>query len=752
MRARRFSPLIAGVLLIAAACGDNPNPLPTQSPRSLEPSFAVIPANPAADAQARINELFPVGILRTSATKQLAAVVADMTAVPPRLALAKLRAWALIAYTVALKQQGKLLDPNGTSPPMTLESVLQLLCDVSIIAQLKFEDTLCKINASSFTGDGVVTTVNTDDAVPDVVVTESKNAALGVPPNIGNVLVAITRFDDNVQLQSQYQELGPKWRIAVTPTPTPFDVSDPRRFRLSFCLENKLASPLRPKQRDEPYVRVIHVHDDPRLGVTVPDPAPPLEQSTDCRLDSHTAAADPAAGLFARFANRSLEGARRIASFAGSLFGARPAYATGRRTRFDVGGVGAFEIGIGSNFPLGFVYPDLGFGETRPTLLEPSIRVDGQVTINEWSLTNQYPGRARGAHGAGEIPGDVALHEHSFDGEIVHEINLSPVLTRVYLSRDPVLNRTGEVADRDLGGFSTPRNQLIAGADVTVPIAQFHLPEGVTPGEYFIILAIDDDNLVPEAISPDGRERLGGEDDNIIVLPITLGTAFDFKTFDPSSGGLNLVGDASLTTGALRVVPAANGKTGAAWSATKHYLYGGFETVFTFSINAIGGGGADGFAFVIQSQAVGAMGGSGGYLGYDGLGSSLAVEFDIWQNITNDFQNSPPAERQGDPNASHISVHTNGAGDNRASEFFRRGSVFSTALENGEHTARIRYVRSGGTLEIFFDNSESAVISIAGLDLAPILDADGRAWIGFTGGTGDSFANHDILSWSLRAP
>jgi hypothetical protein len=32
---------------------------------------------------------------------------------------------------------------------------------------------------------------------------------------------------------------------------------------------------------------------------------------------------------------------------------------------------------------------------------------------------------------------------------------------------------------------------------------------------------------------------------------------------------------------------------------------------------------------------------------------------------------------------------------------------------------------------------------------ASVLDADGKAWVGFTAGTGGLMENHDILSWKL---
>lgn len=63
------------------------------------------------------------------------------------------------------------------------------------------------------------------------------------------------------------------------------------------------------------------------------------------------------------------------------------------------------------------------------------------------------------------------------------------------------------------------------------------------------------------------------------------------------------------------------------------------------------------------------------------------------------------------------------------------------------HTARIAY--TPGTLSVFIDDLEQPVLTVR-VDLDTLLELDnGKAWVGITAGTGGSYENHDILSWSF---
>ena len=58
-----------------------------------------------------------------------------------------------------------------------------------------------------------------------------------------------------------------------------------------------------------------------------------------------------------------------------------------------------------------------------------------------------------------------------------------------------------------------------------------------------------------------------------------------------------------------------------------------FTTDFTFQLTNPA---ADGFTFTIQNVDPAAVGGIGGYLGYEGIGDSVAIKFDLYKNEPDD--------------------------------------------------------------------------------------------------------------------
>ena len=100
-----------------------------------------------------------------------------------------------------------------------------------------------------------------------------------------------------------------------------------------------------------------------------------------------------------------------------------------------------------------------------------------------------------------------------------------------------------------------------------------------------------------------------------------------------SSTGLGLVGGASVTGGALELTDGGSEEARAVWYATPVNVQN-FTTDFNFQITPASTYIGDGFTFTLQNAAAGvqAVGTGGGDLGYAGIGSSVAVKFDLYNN------------------------------------------------------------------------------------------------------------------------
>lgn len=217
----------------------------------------------------------------------------------------------------------------------------------------------------------------------------------------------------------------------------------------------------------------------------------------------------------------------------------------------------------------------------------------------------------------------------------------------------------------------------------------------------------------------------------------------DFST----ASGLQLNGDASIVGSALRLTPAAFFQAGSAFTASTITLAPNvsFSSFFTFRISGSDGAGdddgpgADGFAFVVQTNSNNSLGIGGGGLGYLGIPNSLGVEFDTYGN----------GPGLGDPDGNHVNFNFGGA-------FSPAGNaaIIPTRLNNGNiWSAWVDYNGATNALELRLVEGSllrplAPVLSTT-VDLATVFGSS-NTFVGFTGGTGGGFENHDILSWEFR--
>ena len=108
----------------------------------------------------------------------------------------------------------------------------------------------------------------------------------------------------------------------------------------------------------------------------------------------------------------------------------------------------------------------------------------------------------------------------------------------------------------------------------------------------------------------------------------------------PSATGLATNGSAALSGSSLKLTNGGLAEASSAFYASPVNIQS-FTTDFTFQLTNPA---ADGFTFTIQNAGPNAMGGVGGYLGYEGIGDSVAVKFDLYQNTP---PATPPTTRTG---------------------------------------------------------------------------------------------------------
>jgi hypothetical protein len=165
-----------------------------------------------------------------------------------------------------------------------------------------------------------------------------------------------------------------------------------------------------------------------------------------------------------------------------------------------------------------------------------------------------------------------------------------------------------------------------------------------------------------------------------------------------------------------------------------------FSTQFTFNFNDQQSGGSDGMVFVIQNQGSD-IGATNGSMGYEGLISSIGIEFDTWYD--RGFKDS---------SASHVGINVDGSMESLVSiDTFNLGMG---DLDNPKKdwTAWIDYNGATDLLEIFFDdsiNKPGESILQYTIDINNIVGDN--AYIGFSGSTSLAKSNHDILSWSFES-
>ncbi len=223
----------------------------------------------------------------------------------------------------------------------------------------------------------------------------------------------------------------------------------------------------------------------------------------------------------------------------------------------------------------------------------------------------------------------------------------------------------------------------------------------------------------------------------------------DYSNFTGACGNtLTCVGSTAVNGGDLRLTPANFNAAGAGFSTTAISLGAGatFSTSFQFRMDQAGGiDPADGFTFVL-SKASSGLGGVGGGLGYQGVGNSVAIEFDTYDNGEVGGSNHVAVDVNGSLNslatASPYGVNNCHLGNHLAAGCMSNGKIWS---------AYVNYDGNTKLLNVSVQEAGSTLIQLItdfNIDIASAL-GNNDAFVGFTAATGSGIENHDILNWQL---
>lgn len=207
-------------------------------------------------------------------------------------------------------------------------------------------------------------------------------------------------------------------------------------------------------------------------------------------------------------------------------------------------------------------------------------------------------------------------------------------------------------------------------------------------------------------------------------------------SFSEAEERFQLNGAAVVEGSSLKLNHAAGNLYGTAFFKDLVTLSGNrsFSTYFTFKItnpDCGTGGGADGLAFVVQTDST-AVGSMGGGIGYAGILPAVAIEFDTFKN--DGFK---------DPDDNHIGVGLGGDPESLAT-----APAPVHLIDGNTHHAWIDYDGSEDKLEVRLSDSPERPEEAA-LSYTTALEDElaSQVYVGFTAATGSCTEQHDIRSF-----
>ena len=203
-----------------------------------------------------------------------------------------------------------------------------------------------------------------------------------------------------------------------------------------------------------------------------------------------------------------------------------------------------------------------------------------------------------------------------------------------------------------------------------------------------------------------------------------------------SAAGLGFVGGASLTGSALQLTDGGIVEARAVWSTTPVNVQR-FTTDFNFQITPASANIADGFTFTLQNATTGvqSIGTAGSGLGYQGMASSVAIKFDLFNSAGE--------------GADSTGVYVNGATPTTPAVDMTASGV---NLHSGDILhAHITYDGATLTLVLTDTVTKATFTTSKAIDIQGTVGAP-TAFVGFTAGSGGYSSTQQILNWTYSSP
>jgi len=210
---------------------------------------------------------------------------------------------------------------------------------------------------------------------------------------------------------------------------------------------------------------------------------------------------------------------------------------------------------------------------------------------------------------------------------------------------------------------------------------------------------------------------------------VPAGNVFTITSFAATPSLMSLNGNAALDGTKLQLTNGSTFETSSAWYATPVNV-STFTTDFTFQLTSAV---ADGFTFTVQGVGPKALGAGGAGLGYDNVGSSVALKFYL-DTITG------------------VGSESTGLFTDGAPPFTAAGSInlvpSGVNLHSGD-LMKVHLVYNGTTLTMTLtDTATNASFTQAFTINIPSTVGSSTAYVGFTGASGGAGADQEILEWS----